>query len=107
MQCGVEDPTSMEERVDRFLSTKETEAVTGTRRMGRERFVEFVGRRARAMGMTVSMDGEPVDDADILLLLHWDRISDDVFDRFPDADILYGQDLCHQVPAVVRYEKPR
>ena len=34
-----------------------------------------------------------------------DYIDEDLVDRHPDADVLYGQDLCHQVPAVVRVVK--
>ena len=93
--CGTStDETDLESRVLRFLSDRRCEAVTGIRRMGREEFVAYVAETAEKNGFRICM------------LPHWDRLESEaerILGADPDADIIFGQDLCHQVPAAVRY----
>ena len=95
--CEIDaDGTEIESRVLRFLSDKNCDMVTGIRRMGRERFVACVGEIAAENGIRIR------------ILPHWGRLEDEIskmLSEDPGADIAYGQDLCHQVPAVVRYRK--
>jgi len=107
MECAVDgDGSNLDMRVERFIADRSSSAVTGIRRMGREELVHFVAEKARGMGHSVAIGAEGPRDADIAIAMHWDDL-DRVVSGHPDSDILYGQDLCHQVPAVVRYEKPR
>lgn len=99
------DVGSLGSRVATFLSDRSSSAVTGPRRFGRSELVGFVSDAARSMGLNVwdakGGDGEP----DIIILDHWSDMDGvaDIIPSHPDADVLYGQDLCHQVPAVVRF----
>ena len=50
-----------------------------------------------------SLSDDAPGDAGLVVFRHWqDMDADSVRERWPDSDIIYGQDLCHQVPAVVR-----
>jgi hypothetical protein len=95
--CGIDaDETEIESRVLRFLSDRDCDMVTGIRRMGREKFVSYVSEIAKEKGIHITV------------LSHWDGLENEVskiLSEDPGADIAYGQDLCHQVPAVVRYRK--
>ncbi len=109
MECLAEAPADdaiLEERVLHFLSSHDDSAVTGVRRMGRDAFVEYVASVAVENGMKASI--YPETDGDIIIFYTWEGSQSDILDVLnenPGADILYGQDLCHQVPAVVRYGK--
>ncbi len=107
--CPVETPADescLKARVLRFLEISEESAVTGVRRMGRDAFVEYVASVAREKGSKVSMF--PDTDGDVVVFHTWEgRESEiqEVLSINPKAEVLYGQDLCHQVPAVVRYAR--
>ena len=106
MECAAGDGSNLDVRVERFITDRSSSAVTGIRRMGREELVRFVASKAREMGYSVAVGDDEAEDAQIALALHWDCL-DDVVSKHPGADILYGQDLCHQVPAVVRLRPAR
>ena len=106
MECAVGDGSNLNTRVERFIADRSSSAVTGIRRMGREELVRFVAEKARDMGYSVAIGGDGPSDADIAIAMHWGCL-DEVASAHPGSDILYGQDLCHQVPAVVRLQKPR
>ena len=93
--CGTSpDETDLEGRVLRFLSDRGCKAVTGIRRMGREEFAAYVAETAEKNGFPICM------------LQLWEGLESEaerILDADPDADIIFGQDLCHQVPAAVRY----
>jgi len=109
MECLAECPADdaiLEDRVLHFLNSHDDSAVTGIRRMGRDAFVEFVASVAIKNGMKASI--YPETEGDIVIFYTWEGSQTEileVIDRNPEADVLYGQDLCHQVPAVVRYGK--
>ena len=103
---GEDDSDSFEDRIEAFVSDRFVGALTGVRRYGRDNLVETVVERLRSKGIAVSLiPGAPVDDPEVIAFRHWKDIDEDLVDRYPDADVLYGQDLCHQVPAVVRVVK--
>lgn len=101
-----EDGRPLDVKVVAFLSDRTVGAVTGPRRMPRSEMVEYVGRVAEVMGLAVST-GRSADrpDPDILLFDHWRDVDDALVSRHPGADVLCGQDLCHQVPAVMRLNR--
>lgn len=109
-QCfqGEEDSTALPEKAATFVSDRSLGAVTGPRRMGRENLVLYVADAARAAGRTVMVvPGDPVDSPDTIIFMHWRDIDESLVAANPGADVLYGQDLCHQVPSVVRVVKGR
>ncbi len=85
------DSAVLRERVQCFLLDGSSDAVLGPRRMPRSDLVGFVKE---------VIEGEGLSDK-FIVLDHWSEL-----DRVVGGDgcqILYGQDLCHQVPAVVRH----
>lgn len=98
------DGGSLVSRVTSFLSDRSASAVTGPRRYGRGELVILVRETAESIGLNVwgpeGGDGDP----DVIILDHWSELEDsrELISEHPEADVLYGQDLCHQVPAVVR-----
>lgn len=103
--CQAPDPGDgrLRMRVEAFLEDRSADTVTGPRRMGRTPLVEFVRATAEDVGLTVWSPG--CEGCDVIILDHWSEIPgmEDVIRGNPDADVLFGQDLCHQVPAVVRH----
>jgi hypothetical protein len=104
MECAGGDGSNLDTRVERFIADRSSSAVTGIRRMGREELVRFVAEKAREMGYSVAIGSEDPSDADIAIATHWGGL-EETASKHPGSDILYGQDLCHQVPAVVRLPK--
>lgn len=106
--CCIEedDPATLDSRLAVFCTDVSTGSVTGPRRMGREGLVMRAVGLMRASGKRVSLyPSDPVDDPDVLAFMHWKDIDESYVASHPDADVIYGQDLCHQVPAVVRIVK--
>ena len=103
----IDDATRMADRVEAFLADRSSESVLGPRRFGRTSTVEYVVGTARSMGLRVWTDADPVEHPDVIVLDHWSELESrrEVVDSNPDADVLFGQDLCHQVPAVVRLRR--
>ena len=102
-----DDATRMADRVEAFLKDRSSESVLGPRRFGRTPMVEYVAGTARSIGLRVWTDADPVEHPDVIVLDHWSELEShrEVVDSNPDADVLFGQDLCHQVPAVVRLRR--
>ena len=102
-----DDATRMADRVEVFLRDRSSDSVLGPRRFGRTPTVEYVVGTARSMGLRVWTDADPVENPDVIVLDHWSELESrrEVVDSNPDADVLFGQDLCHQVPAVVRLRR--
>ena len=102
-----DDATRMADRVEAFLEDRSSDSVLGPRRFGRTPTVEYVVGTARSMGLRVWTDADPVEHPDVIVLDHWSELESrrEVVDSNPDADVLFGQDLCHQVPAVVRLRR--
>lgn len=99
-----EDDIDLQEKIRLFLSDRTIGTVTGIRRMGRDNLVDFVAELSRQSGKVCSI--YPETNGDVVIFYHWDGMDNHaaaILKEFPDTDILYGQDLCHQVPAVVRY----
>jgi len=71
--------------------------------MGRDGFVDYMIDVARCLGLKVTVFPD-TGDADILVFRHWSEMTGNeiMLKERPNLDILYGQDLCHQVPAIVR-----
>lgn len=99
------DPSRLESRAEAFIADRSSDTLTGPRRYGRSQLVDFVAEAARGMGLRVWTVGSDVPDPDLVILDHWSELGDaaDVIAGNPDADVMFGQDLCHQVPAVVRH----
>lgn len=63
---------------------------------------------ARGEGYRVSVYPEYDSGSDIVVFRHWSGMTNpakEIRRINPEIDILYGQDLCHQVPAVVRWSE--
>jgi len=91
-------------KMRRFIEDRSIETVTGIRRMGRLNTVMFLYDLASSMGKSCSVYPD-TSGMDIILFEHWigmEGPSSALICDNPDIDILFGQDLCHQVPAVVR-----
>ncbi len=87
-----------------FLSDRANDMVAGIRRMGRDTLVDRVMTIATEMGLDCRVADDAPPGTETVIFRHWrDMDADVIDDRWPESDILYGQDLCHQVPAVVRY----
>lgn len=105
--CMAEDDLgTLDERLDVFVSDRSVGSLTGPRRFGRDNLVEAVAEKLRSNGMKVSLvPGSPIESPEVIVFRHWRDIDEGMVEGNPGADVLYGQDLCHQVPAVVRVIK--
>lgn len=103
----LQDPTTLEARVRLFLDDRSSDTVLGPRRMGRMELVAFVSEAAKAEGIRTWTAGDEVTDPGLIVLDHWSLLegASNLISENPDADVVFGQDLCHQVPAVVRYRR--
>ena len=104
---SADDDQDLKEKISRFISDRSIDTVTGIRRMGRDNLVDFLVLMCSSEGFTASVFPDTSSDR-IIVFRHWTGMDDEVkriLSEKPDVDILYGQDLCHQVPAVVRYRK--
>lgn len=106
MRCmlgdGADSPEEFDTLVLRFLCDREGRMLMGIRRMGREAMVDHVYRLALDNGMDVSM--YPDVSGSIVILRDW--TDSDGSDIPADRDVVYGQDMCHQYPALGRMERP-
>ncbi|MGN0098023.1 MAG: hypothetical protein ACI38Y_01680 [Candidatus Methanomethylophilaceae archaeon] len=94
---------NLESGIRSFLSDRGNDMVAGIRRMGRDALVDRVMEVASDMGLDCHLSDDAPSDAEIVLFRHWqDMDIDGIRVIWPDSDIIFGQDLCHQVPAVVR-----
>ncbi len=101
---SAEDDDELILKMRTFIEDKNMKTVTGIRRMGRLNTLLFLRDLAVSMGKSCSVFPD-TSGKDIILFEHWIGMDDDasaIFDDNPEIDILFGQDLCHQVPAVVR-----
>ena len=99
------DDSDLQEKIERFLSDRRIDTVTGIRRMGRDNLVDFLKEMSEASGRTCSLYPDTTS-SDIIVFRQWYEMDDEMNTlhlQKPDVDILFGQDLCHQVPAIVRY----
>lgn len=100
-----EDDTDLQDKIRLFVSDRSIASVTGIRRMGRENLVRFVSGICSEVGISYSIF--PDTSGDTIIFYHWegmDQPARELLDKEPGKDILFGQDLCHQVPAVVRWD---
>lgn len=96
--CSLEGTSAISsEKIRDFLSDVSIDALTGPRRMGRENLVQYVMEAASSEGYDVSLFPD-VSGKDIIFFNEQDHI----IQLSDDVEIIFGQDLCHQVPAVVR-----
>jgi hypothetical protein len=99
-----ENDIDLQDKIQLFLTDRSIETVTGIRRMGRDNLVEFISKMSLKTRKVCSI--YPETEGDIVIFYHWEGMdlpALNILKEYPDKDILYGQDLCHQVPAVVRY----
>jgi hypothetical protein len=102
-----EDDLDLQEKISRFIRDRSIDTVTGIRRMGKENLVMFAKEMCEREGMASSIYPDVVPDG-IVLFSHWpgmEDIMESLISEHPGIDIVYGQDLCHQVPAIVRYRR--
>ncbi len=85
------DSAALRERILCFLMDRSSDTVLGPRRMSRSDLVSFVKE---------VIEGEGLSDK-FIVLDHWSEL--DCVVGGDGRQILFGQDLCHQVPAVVRH----
>jgi len=98
------DDSDLQEKIERFIDDRSIETVTGIRRMGRDNLVDFIAGMCKDRGLSCSIF--PETSGRIVIFRHWSDMkgpADELLSSDPELDILFGQDLCHQVPAVVRY----
>ena len=85
------DHFALRERISCFLHDESSDTVLGPRRMPRSELVELVE--------DVIVD-EGLSDR-FIVLDHWSGLTPETVSD--GRQVLFGQDLCHQVPAVVRH----
>lgn len=106
MRCCFEAEDVPEEfgaRLESFLSDRNLQSVLGTRRTDRNGLVMTALDSLRASGVRASLfPSDIVDDPEAVLFLSWKDIDEAYLGEHPHADVIFGQDLCHQVPALVR-----
>ncbi|MBE6518566.1 MAG: hypothetical protein E7Z70_03360 [Thermoplasmata archaeon] len=103
------DDTDLQLKVETFLKDRSIDAVTGIRRMGRENLVDFVAEMANGLGIGCSVYPD-TSGKDAVIFYSWEIMKDpaeSLLRERPGLDVLHGQDLCHQVPALVRYNKKK
>ena len=107
MKCViVGDDMDLEERIRAFILDKNSEMVAGRRRMGREALTDLVLKIAMREGLKCGRTADAPADADLVIIEDWENTDfDSISERWPDSDILYSQDLCHQVPAIARMKR--
>ncbi len=107
MKCViVGDDTDLEDRIKAFISDKGSEMVTGRRRMGREALTDLVLKIAMREGIRCGTTADAPANADIVIIENWENTDfGSVSEKWPDSDIFYSQDLCHQVPAIARAKR--
>jgi len=104
---SADDDVDLQKKIDRFISDRNIETVTGIRRMGRDNLVDYVCGRCNSSGRQCSIFPD-ISSEDIIIFRQWhgyDEAMKSLRTSRPETDILYGQDLCHQVPAIVRYKQ--
>ncbi len=102
-----DDYKELRRRLVVFLNNRSLDAVTGFRRMGRSNLVNLTASIADVIGKSCSIYPD-TSGSDIILFDDWGDMEDVIgsllSDR-PETEIIYGQDLCHQVPVIVRFRK--
>lgn len=102
ISCELPDKmASLEERMDVFLRDRMTDSIMGVRRMGREELVRYACMRAASMGIKASIYPD-ADEGTELVLFYQRSDMKDASGLPAGADIVFGQDMCHQYPALVR-----
>ena len=103
---GAEDDEVMMEKIRLFIHDRTIDTVTGVRRMGRSNLVNLFLDICKEEGIEASLYPK-VPKKGIVVFSNWienvasmDSIRDNT-----DLDVIYGQDLCHQVPAMVRWNR--
>ncbi len=99
------DDIDLQEKIRRFLGDKSIDTVTGIRRMGKDNLVDFTAKMCIDLGIECTIFPD-ISSSNVIIFRYWMGIESDVqaiLLNNPSIDILYGQDLCHQVPAIVRY----
>lgn len=98
-----EDCSDLRERMAVFVSDRSLGSIAGPRRMGRDELVDLAAESMRSSGNNVSViPGSECEKPDAVVFRHWKDIDEEYISSHPGIDVLFGQDLCHQVPAVVR-----
>jgi len=103
---GAEDDEVMIEKIRLFIHDGSIDTVTGVRRMGRGNLVNLFLDLCKEEGVEASLYPD-VPKKGVVVFSNWiENVSSmDSLKNNPDIDIVYGQDLCHQVPAIVRWNK--
>ena len=104
---SADDDLDLQEKIDRFINDRSIDTVTGIRRMGRDNLVDYVCGRCISSGRQCSIFPD-ISSEDIIIFRQWhgyDKDMRELRSAKPMMDILFGQDLCHQVPAIVRYNE--
>ena len=101
------DLDALERKLESFLLDKDAEMVTGLRRMGRENLLDYAVVMCGDIGLDCSVYPDVSSD-DMVFFYGWEGM-EEIFDGMssddPGRQLIFGQELCHQVPALVRYKK--
>ena len=101
------DLDALERKLSSFLRDPDAEMVTGIRRMGRENLVDYAVVMCGEIGLDCSVYPD-LSSEKMVFFYGWEGM-EEVFDEMssenPVRQLIFGQELCHQVPALVRYKK--
>jgi len=99
------DDEDLIDKVRIFLTDRTVDTVTGIRRMGRTNLVSFATEMCQELGIVSSVYPD-IDTKGIVFFDHW-SVDPKKMEELEASgiDVIYGQDLCHQVPALVRVRK--
>ena len=101
------DLDALERKLESFLLDKDAEMVTGLRRMGRENLLDYAVVMCGDIGLDCSVYPDTSSDH-MVFFYGWEGmegIFDGMSSEDPGRQLIFGQELCHQVPALVRYKK--
>ncbi len=104
---SAEDDEQLLWKLKCFMTDRSIDSVTGIRRMGRINLVHFFKNLCDEKGVECSIYPD-ISSGTIILLEHWtgiESIAESIESTVGPRDIIFGQDLCHQVPALVRFER--
>ena len=101
------DDRELRYKIETFLRDRSRDAVLGTRRMGRNNLVQETAEICGTLELSYSIYPD-TSGKDVIIFDEWYEMEDvikDILRKRSGVDIIYGQDLCHQVPAIARMKK--
>ena len=104
---NADDDLKLQQKIRCFIEDRNITSVTGIRRMGRGNLILFFKKICDEESVECSIWPD-LSSRNIVVFDYWTNMEScikELLKSNPNLDIVYGQDLCHQVPALVRLNK--